>query len=572
MRGRRSRRQLPVPDPGERPLRGGRRRTATPTARSPTRPTSRATRRSAGRGRATISTRRASRRSCSTCSAMVGLALVGRRFGGRRLAATLAFAWAAYPFTQYVVELEHERRDPAGAADLRLLARDVAACARRLLRARGLDEVRPLLLAPLWATYPDARRPRTVLAYAAGFARRDARRVLDPAARAEPAARRPRLLGPDDPARRSAASRRSRSGTGGSTTPVCPTCTCSSTCWRAARRRGARRRLRAAAEVAAPARRAQRGAAARLRARAHALVLRLPRLVLPVRRLRRPLAGRRARAGAGDRAPWTPGPRAGHSRLTRAAPAVAALAAAAVFAVAWTVVHYGFYADNHIVDTPVYQRYGDAIVDGQVPYRDFTVEYPPACAARLRAAVADRLARRIAERVRRVFGFLMAICGGGAWWRSSRSRSSATGRRPARLAAGCALAALAPLALGSVVLTRFDLWPAALVAAALAALVAGRDRLALGALGLGIAAKVYPVVLLPIFVAFVWRRRGRREALRRARRRRRRRRRRACCRSSRSARTGSGRAACARRSRPLQIETLGVGDPARAPPGRRART
>ncbi|MFN2468265.1 MAG: hypothetical protein ABR521_09090 [Gaiellaceae bacterium] len=31
-----------------------------------------------------------------------GLALVGRRFGGHRLAATLAFAWAAYPFTQYV--------------------------------------------------------------------------------------------------------------------------------------------------------------------------------------------------------------------------------------------------------------------------------------------------------------------------------------------------------------------------------------------------------------------------------------------------------------------------------------
>jgi hypothetical protein len=64
-----------------------------------------------------------------------------------------------------------------------------------------------------------------------------------------------------------------------------------------------------------------------------------------------------------------------------------------------------------------------------------------------------------------------------------------------------------------VLLTRFDLWPAALVAAAIAALVAGRDRLALGALGLGIAAKVYPVVLVPIFVAYLWRERGRREAL-----------------------------------------------------------
>src|SRR5207237_1051107 len=33
---------------------------------------------------------------------MLGLALVGLRFGGFRLAVTLAFAWVAWPFTQYV--------------------------------------------------------------------------------------------------------------------------------------------------------------------------------------------------------------------------------------------------------------------------------------------------------------------------------------------------------------------------------------------------------------------------------------------------------------------------------------
>ena len=191
---------------------------------------------------------------------------------------------------------------------------------------------------------------------------------------------------------------------------------------------------------------------------------------------------------------------------------VAALAAAAVFAVAWTAVHYGFYADNHIVDTPVYQRYGDAIVDGHVPYRDFTIEYPPAAVPVF--AVPSLIVSRGASQSSydRAFGFLMAICGAAmvalvalALVRDRASRN--------RLVAGCALAALAPLALGSVLLTRFDLWPAALVAAAIAALVGGRPRLALGALGLGIAAKIYPVVLLPIFVAFVWKRRGRREAL-----------------------------------------------------------
>jgi hypothetical protein len=192
--------------------------------------------------------------------------------------------------------------------------------------------------------------------------------------------------------------------------------------------------------------------------------------------------------------------------------ALAALVATAVFTAAWAVVHYGFYADNHIIDTPVYQRYGDAIVDGHVPYEDFTVEYPPAALPTfaLPSLIVSRGASR--DSYDRAFGFLMAICGAFAVALVAvtlvRDRAGT-----ARLAAGCALAALAPLALGSVVLTRFDLWPALLVAAALAALVGGRDRLAFGALGLGIAAKVYPLALLPIFAVHVWKRRGRRPAL-----------------------------------------------------------
>jgi hypothetical protein len=192
--------------------------------------------------------------------------------------------------------------------------------------------------------------------------------------------------------------------------------------------------------------------------------------------------------------------------------AVVALVAVVVFAAGWTLLHYGFYANNHIVDTPHYQSYGDLIVGGQVPYRDFTIEYPPAAVPlfALPSLIAGR--RASIDTYDSVFGFLMAVCGvaivGLVAFTLVRDRASST-----RLAAGCALAALAPLALGSVLLTRFDLWPAALVAAAIAALVAGRDRLALGALGLGIAAKVYPVVLVPIFVAYLWRRRGRREAL-----------------------------------------------------------
>jgi hypothetical protein len=82
-----------------------------------------------------------------------------------------------------------------------------------------------------------------------------------------------------------------------------------------------------------------------------------------------------------------------------------------------------------------------------------------------------------------------------------------------RLMGALGFVSLAPLALGPVVLSRFDLWPAALVAAALAALVSGRVRLGHIALGAAVAAKLYPVVLAPIAVAYVWRREGRREAL-----------------------------------------------------------
>ena len=75
-----------------------------------------------------------------------------------------------------------------------------------------------------------------------------------------------------------------------------------------------------------------------------------------------------------------------------------------------------------------------------------------------------------------------------------------------------ALVGLAPLALGTVVLTRFDLWPALLTVGALAALAGGRDRLGLGVLGLATAAKLYPAVLLPVALIYAARR-GRQNAL-----------------------------------------------------------
>ena len=49
----------------------------------------------------------------------------------------------------------------------------------------------------------------------------------------------------------------------------------------------------------------------------------------------------------------------------------AAFAAIALFVVSWMLLHVGFYRHKQLIDTPVYQRYGNAIADGKVPYRDF---------------------------------------------------------------------------------------------------------------------------------------------------------------------------------------------------------
>ena len=58
--------------------------------------------------------------------------------------------------------------------------------------------------------------------------------------------------------------------------------------------------------------------------------------------------------------------------------AAATLAGAVLLTGAWGLLHVGPFDDFEIVDTPVYQDYGDAMLDGRVPYRDFELEYPPA--------------------------------------------------------------------------------------------------------------------------------------------------------------------------------------------------
>jgi hypothetical protein len=184
-------------------------------------------------------------------------------------------------------------------------------------------------------------------------------------------------------------------------------------------------------------------------------------------------------------------------------------AALAALALSLTLLHYGFYTHHLILDTIEYHRFGLAMIDGHVPYRDFRVEYPPAA---LPVFALPALGHPDFDLYQRQFQILIGLLAGGALLAMAYALGSLRAS-PTRVAGALLFFALAPLVLGSVVIYRYDLWPAALTVGGLALVIGGRDRSGFALLGLGVAAKLFPAVVVPPAVAYVWKTRGRREAL-----------------------------------------------------------
>jgi uncharacterized membrane protein len=161
-------------------------------------------------------------------------------------------------------------------------------------------------------------------------------------------------------------------------------------------------------------------------------------------------------------------------------------------------------------DIPLYREYGAELLDGEIPYRDFFVEYPP-------AALPVFLVPAVAEGSDSALAFKALMTGIGVL----ALAIVAFGLHAAhvsswRIVLAVALVACAPIALGPVLLTRYDLWPATLTAAALAAVVGGFPRLGLALLGIAVAAKVYPIVVAPIVLVHIARRFGHQVTIRAA--------------------------------------------------------
>jgi hypothetical protein len=165
----------------------------------------------------------------------------------------------------------------------------------------------------------------------------------------------------------------------------------------------------------------------------------------------------------------------------------AALAGIALLAATAALPTVKFFDGANVGDTPLYHTYGENMRHGKLPYRDFFEEYPPgALPAFVLPAVLPGASFTLWSKA---LQWLLAAC---------CIVFAVVTLRAARWRA--ALIGLTPALLGQVTFTRFDFWPAALTAASVAAMVARRDRLAFALLAVAVSAKIYPVVLLPVFL------------------------------------------------------------------------
>ncbi|HEY7346113.1 MAG TPA: glycosyltransferase 87 family protein [Gaiella sp.] len=189
-------------------------------------------------------------------------------------------------------------------------------------------------------------------------------------------------------------------------------------------------------------------------------------------------------------------------------PSAEALAASMVFVAVAVGATVAWQLSGHAVtDIPLYHAYGERVAAGLVPYRDFAFEYPPGAlpALLLPALVTDSLSG-----YRVVFAAEMAVAGAiGVLLLAAGLRGLGRPRGDRRTT--LAVVAVLPAFLGGVILTRFDLVPAALVAGALVLLIAGQLRGAALVVGVGVAVKLYPAVLLPLLGVVAWRKGARRE-------------------------------------------------------------
>jgi uncharacterized membrane protein len=185
----------------------------------------------------------------------------------------------------------------------------------------------------------------------------------------------------------------------------------------------------------------------------------------------------------------------------------AALVAIPVYLAACAVPDGGLFRAARFRDVHVYQGYAERLLHGALPYRDVFVEYPPGAFAVFLPPTAFGEAHYNAA-----FKTLMGLCGTATIVLVALVRAE-LGASQRRIWLAVGLLALSPVALGPISLNTYDAWPALLTVLALWLLLRGRELPAFAVLGLAVATKVYPLVLVPLATWFLWRRAGARRLL-----------------------------------------------------------
>lgn len=155
------------------------------------------------------------------------------------------------------------------------------------------------------------------------------------------------------------------------------------------------------------------------------------------------------------------------------------------------------WGDHVITDVPVYQDAWRHMADGQVPYRDFSLEYPPF------AAGLFWLAGTLPGIYAATFSGLMLACL-IATALAAVTIARVLGMAPLGQAAAGAAVALCPLMLGALVQTRYDLALAAAVAWLLWAALTRRFAVMWGLLAVAVLIKLVPLALIPVLI--IWHR------------------------------------------------------------------
>jgi Glycosyltransferase family 87 len=181
---------------------------------------------------------------------------------------------------------------------------------------------------------------------------------------------------------------------------------------------------------------------------------------------------------------------------------IAAVGGVVLFLVCSLVATGGLLASHPYGDVHLYAHYAHNMSQGRLPYRNFFDEYPPL------AQPLFYVVRLLPGTYQPAFRWTMAVFGATALVLMIAALASAGAPRR-RLAVAAVTIGVAPVVVGPIFLNEYDMWPAMLVAGAILAFIRRHERLAYVLLALGVAAKIYPLVLLPLALVETWDRGGR---------------------------------------------------------------